>query len=49
MASSTTDARGPAAVRRAVLLPYPSSLDIVRVLRMEWRVVYYLELAVFAE
>jgi hypothetical protein len=28
---------------------YPSSLDIVRALRMEWRVVYHPELAAFAE
>jgi hypothetical protein len=30
-------------------LPYPSLLDIVRALRKEWRVVYYSELAAFAE
>jgi hypothetical protein len=48
MASSATDAR-KVAVRRGVPLPYPSSLDIVRVLRMDWRMVYYSELAAFAE
>jgi hypothetical protein len=30
-------------------LPYRSSLDIVRILRMEWRVVYYHGLAAFGE
>ena len=43
-------ALGNSDVLHGVLLPYPSSLDssldIVRTLRMEWRVVYYYGLSV---